>query len=104
MATVYRIQPAGLDLAGHCSELSSGDLDAGVHVFLSLTEVARGVKGWMDDDFQPELLTITCGDDDLEDNEDYEGMTLLDGAGAITERQPFPDWDAMRAWLDEHAA
>lgn len=100
--TVYRIQPAGCDIAGHYSECSSGDLDCGVHVFLSLAELAQGVRGWMGDDTQPELLTITCEEADLEDNEDYEGMTLVDGAGAIIARQAFADWSALHAWAEEY--
>jgi hypothetical protein len=98
MTTVYRIQPIGLGIAGHCSETSSGTLDDGCHVFLSLIETARAVKDWVEDAWQPELVTITCDEDDLGDNEDYEGMTLYAGAGAITRRQPFADWAALYDW------
>lgn len=96
--TVYRIQPAGLEIAGHCSESSSGDLADGCHVFVSLADAAHAVRGWMADDTQPELLTIRCEEDDLEDNEDYEGLTLLDSAGEIVIRQTFADWDALYDW------
>jgi hypothetical protein len=102
VTTVYRIQPTGLEIAGHQSECSDGSLDAGVHVFLSLADLAQGVRGWVADDTQPELLTILCDDDDLEDNEDYEGMTLLDGAGTIVERRTFGDWDELHAWAADY--
>jgi hypothetical protein len=104
--TVFRVQPAGLDIAGHCSETSSGDEDDGCHVFLTLRDLARGVRGWMADETTPEIVTIQCETDDLQENEDYEGMTLLDSQGTIIERQTFADWDGMYEWasayLDAH--
>jgi hypothetical protein len=60
------------------------------------------VQWWVADDTHPELLTITCEEDDLADNEDYEGMTLLNGAGKIVERRPFADWDALHAWAADY--
>ena len=103
MTTVYRIQPAGLGIAGHRSETSSGHLDDGCHVFLCLDDAKRAVRGWMDDGTQPELLTITCTEEDLDDNGDYEGLVLLESAGTITHRQPFADWDALYDWASGNA-
>jgi hypothetical protein len=101
MALVYRIQPAGLGIAGHRSLTSCGDLAEGVHVFGSLAEAARAVRGWVADEDgmpTPELVTITCAADDLEDNEDYEGLLLVEAAGEIVHRHTFADWDALHAW------
>ena len=103
MTTVYRIQPAGLGIAGHRSETSSGHHDDGCHVFLCLDDAKRAVRGWMDDGTQPELLTITCTEEDLDDNGDYEGLVLLESAGTITHRQPFADWDALYDWASGDA-
>lgn len=94
---IYRVQPIGLTLDG-VSETSSGDLDCGRHVFLSLRELADGVDGWMPDHARPEILAIDCEDEDLVDNEDFEGMTLLEGCGAITARRAWADWGELHAW------
>lgn len=102
MRVVYRIQPRGLGIMGHCSETSCGDLDEGPHVFTSLAEAARAIRGWLDEDDQPELGTIQCDEDALADNEDFEGMVLVEGRGTIVARQAFADWDAMRAWFEAH--
>ena len=103
MTIVYRIQPVGLGIVGHYSETSGGEEDCGCHVFLSLEDVRQAIRGWVNDDsVLPELLTVRCTDEDLEDNEDYEGMTLVDSVGKIIKRQPFADWDTLRIWFDNN--
>lgn len=101
MVTVYRIQPPGLGL-NHQSETSIGDLANGVHVFTSLEEAARGVAEWVEHPGEPkqELVTIECGDDDLDDNGDYEGLLLYSGCGRITARRRFENWQAMYDFFD----
>jgi|SRR5262245_8480773 len=101
MATVYRIQPPGLGL-NHQSECSNGDLSDGVHVFATLEEIPTALKNWMDDPEQPrqELVIVECADEDLDDNEDYEGLLLLAGCGRIVARRSFNSWDAMRSWFN----
>lgn len=101
MATVYRIQPPGLEL-NHQSETSCGDLADGVHVFTSLEDAARGLAEWVENPGEPEqeLVTIACNDDDLDDNGDYEGLLLYSGCGRIVARRSFKTWDEMRAWFD----
>lgn len=98
--TTYRIQPPNLEL-NHQSECSDGELAEGVHVFDSLEDVARGLKGWVvvDPSEAVELIAIQCDEDDLEDSGDFEGWLLPTGCGQITQRYPFNSWGDLQNWL-----
>src|SRR5215831_10353413 len=98
--TVYRIQPAGLEIRGHRSTTRRGALDDGCHVFLTLLEAARAIRDWGDDDTQPELLAIWCAEEDLAANAEEAGRTLVGSKGTIVERTTFANWDALRTWAE----
>lgn len=97
--TVYRLQPTGLELTGHKSETSSGDLDRGPHVFGSLSE-ASNVTGWVAQRGKWELLEIEADQKDVQDNGDYEGYVLLGGRGRIVRRTLLGTWKQVLAWAE----
>jgi hypothetical protein len=107
---VYRVQPAGLGIKGHRSELS-GDpdvigLDRGPHVFSSIAELANGVRGWFHDPAEPEqeVLAILAKEEDLEPNYDYEGEVLIGGRGRIVARRSFKNWQLLLRWVTSKEA
>ena len=88
----YRVQPVGLDLADHRSLTSNDNCDRGVHVCLSLEELAGAVNGWCDQHYTPEVITIECDRSDVRDNGDFEGFGLVGNRGVITGRRAYNSW------------
>lgn len=99
----YRVQPVGRDLADHRSTTSNDNLDRGVHVCLSLEELAGAVNGWCDQAYTPEVITIACDDSDIQDNGDYEGFVLVGNRGTIVSRKAYASWDEFSDACREYA-
>lgn len=100
--TCYRVQPIGLEIAGHRSETSNDELANGVHVFGCLQELCGGVRGWCSQQWAPEIIEITCDSRDLRDNGDFEGFLLRGSRGEITTRKSFADWDSLIEWASKY--
>lgn len=102
ITTCYRVQPVGLELAAHRSQTSNDNSDRGVHVFGSISELCGGVRGWLKESWQPEIVEIECESQSLADNGDYEGYVLAGNKGAIVARKSFADWGALVEWARDY--
>lgn len=96
--TCYRVQPTGMELGSHRSLTSNDNLDRGVHVFGTVSELGGGVLGWTEQDWRPEVVEVECDEKALLDNGDYEGYVLLGNRGTIVRRKSFENWDALTEW------
>jgi len=103
MTVAYRVQPVGLDLADHRSLTSNDELDRGVHVCLSLEELAGAVNGWCRQGYTPEVITIGCDRQDIRDNGDYEGFVLVGNRGTIINRTEYRSWGEFADACREYA-
>ena len=87
--TYYRVQPAGLGLAGHYSLTSNDELADGIHVHNNLYAAVHP-DGWLEQ-YGDELVVISAGR--FWDNHDVEGVCVNPNEAVILARIPLADID-----------
>ena len=94
MSLYYRLQPAGLDLAGHCSETSNGEAADGLHVFTEPSHCfcpPDGLRHSRARAYGTEVVEIEAARD--WPNRDVEGVCVDPNAATIVRRWTLAEFD-----------
>lgn len=97
MPLYYRIQPAGLSIAGHRSETSAGNRPHGIDVFDSALGTLHADVGHSA--YGDELIVIAGGPS--WPNHDVEGVRIDPEEASIIARFSWPSWIALLAYLGD---
>lgn len=90
----YRIQPAGKEIKGYCSQTSAGEIADGLHAFKYPYETYhtfQGFAAW--EDYGDEIVVVEAEDD--WNNEDVEGVCIDPETAKIVARYSTSEWFAL---------
>lgn len=93
----FRIQPKGLDVKGHYSETSTGEISDGLHVFLAPSETFTAIwENGFRDAYGDEIVVIEAGE--WWDNGDLEGVCIDPDEARILKRYSWEEW--VKLWKE----